>query len=126
MTAFRLAVTAAFVLALAAPAASQPAIPTITIELASFNYAPHPIRLAAGSPVRMVFVNRSGSGHDFTARRFFKSARILKGAVPEGEIELAGHGTAIVELVPARGTYKVHCSHFGHKLMGMSTEIIVG
>ena len=118
--------TAALALTLAAPTASQPAIPTVTIELSSFAYAPEPIRLAAGSPVRMTFVNRSGSGHDFTARKFFSSARILKGVVPEGEIELSGHGTATVDLVPARGRYKVHCSHFGHKLMGMSTEIIVG
>ena len=125
MTALRISATAAFVLALSAPAASQPVRPTFTIALNSFFYAPRPIVLAAGRPIRMVFVNRSGSGHDFTARRFFRSARILKGAVPEGEIELAGHGTAVVALVPARGRYKVHCSHFGHKLMGMNTEILV-
>ena len=124
MNPLRLAATAV-TLVLAAPAAAQPAPPTITIELSSFAYAPRPIVLAAGRPVRMVFVNRSRSGHDFTARRFFSSARILRGAVPEGEVELRGGGTAAVDLVPARGRYKVHCSHFGHKLMGMSTEIIV-
>lgn len=125
MTALRIAAAAAFALALAAPAQSQPAMPTITIALDSFAYSPRPIVLAAARPVRMHFVNRSGSGHDFTARKFFRSARILRGAVPQGEVELAGHTTAAVELVPARGRYKVHCSHFGHKLMGMSTEIIV-
>lgn len=124
MTALRIAATAAFVLALAAPAGAD-AVPIVTIELASFKYAPRPIALAAGQRVRMVFVNRSSSGHDFTAPRFFRSARILGGAAPKGEIDLAGHGTSAVELVPARGRYKVHCSHFGHALMGMKTEIIV-
>jgi len=125
MTPLRMAATAAIALALAAPAASQPAMATYTIALDSFAYTPRPIMLAAGRPVRIVLVNRSGSGHDFTARKFFKTAQVLKGSVPEGEVELAGHATAAIELVPARGRYKVHCSHFGHKLMGMSTEIIV-
>jgi len=124
MTALRMAAAAALI-TLSASAASQPAPPTITIALDSFAYAPRPIQLAAGRPVRIHFVNRSGSGHDFTARSFFSSARILQGAVPQGRVELAGLATAAIELVPARGRYKVHCSHFGHKLMGMNTEIIV-
>jgi plastocyanin len=124
MTAFRMAAAAAFVLALAAPASAD-VVPTVTIALDSFKFTPSPIRLAAGQRVRMVFVNQSSSGHDFTARDFFKSAQILDGTAPEGEVELDGHQTAAVELIPARGSYKVHCSHFGHTLMGMSTEIIV-
>jgi len=124
MTALRLAAAAAFVLALAAPASAD-AVPTVTIALDSFKFTPSPIRLAAGQRIRLVFVNRSGSGHDFTAREFFRSARIVKGAAPEGEIELSGHQTAAVVLIPVRGRYKVHCSHFGHALMGMSTEILV-
>jgi len=123
MTAFRIA-AAAFVLALPTPVRAD-VVPTLTIALDSFSFSPRPIALAAGQRVRLVFVNRSGSGHDFTAAKFFKSARILDGAAPQGEVELAGHATAAVELVPARGRYKVYCSHFGHKLMGMSTEIIV-
>ena len=124
MTALRMAAAAAFVLALAAPAGAD-VVPTVTISLDSFAFTPSPIRLTAGQRVRIVFVNRSGSGHDFTARDFFKSARILDGAAPEGEVELDGHQTATVELIPAGGSYKVHCSHFGHRLMGMSTEILV-
>jgi plastocyanin len=124
MTALRIAATAASVLALAAPAQAD-VVPTVTITVDSFSFTPSPIQLAAGQRVRMVFVNRSGSGHDFTANTFFHSARILSGAAPEGEVELAGHATAAVELVPTAGRYKAHCSHFGHKLMGMSTEIIV-
>ena len=125
MTLLGTVVAAASLIAFAAPAGSQPAMATYTIALDSFAYAPRPIVLAAGRPVRMHFVNRSGSGHDFTARHFFRTARILRGAVPEGDVELPGRATATVELIPARGRYKVHCSHFGHKLMGMSTQIIV-
>ena len=124
MTVLRAAAAAALVLALAAPAQAD-ALPTVTIDLDSFSFTPSPIRLVAGQRVRLVFVNRSGSGHDFTAREFFKSVRIFRGAVREGEVELSGHQTAAVELTPVRGRYKVHCSHFGHKLMGMSTEILV-
>ena len=124
MTPLCMAAAAALVLVLAAPAQAQ-VPPTYTIALDSFAFAPRPIMLAAGRPVRLLFVNRSGTGHDFTARRFFRNARILRGAVPEGEVDLRGHTSASVELIPARGRYKVHCGHFGHKLMGMSTEIIV-
>ena len=125
MTLLHTTVAAAFLIPLAAPVSSQPVMPTYTIALDSFAYAPQPIVLGAGRPVRMLFVNRSGSGHDFTARRFFSAARILRGAAPAGEVELPGYATAAVELIPARGRYRVHCSHFGHKLLGMSTEIIV-
>jgi uncharacterized cupredoxin-like copper-binding protein len=124
MTAPRISAAAAFVLVLAAPAQAD-AVPTVTIDLDSFSLTPSPIRLAAGQRVRLVFVNRSGSGHDFTAREFFRSSRILQGAVPGGEVELRGHQTAAVQLIPTRGRYKVHCSHFGHALLGMSSQILV-
>ena len=81
--------------------------------------------LAAGRPVTLIFVNHSGSGHDFTAQRFFANARIVSGNAADGEIELGPHQTRSVTLVPSAGTYKAHCSHFMHKQMGMSDVIIV-
>lgn len=114
-------ITAALVTASHAPASPR----QVQIDLASFSISPKPILLAAGQPVRLVFANRSGSGHDFTARSFFASARTIRGAVDNGEVELKGHQSAMVELVPTRGTYKAHCSHFGHKLLGMTGTIIV-
>ena len=81
--------------------------------------------MRAGQPVTLTFVNRSGSGHDFTAAKFFASSRIVAGAAPDGEIDLPGHATRTITLVPARGTYSAHCSHFLHKQMGMSDLIIV-
>lgn len=108
------------------PLAARPrANPTTFVSLDNFSFAPRPLRLAAGRPVRLQFVNRSGMGHDFTAPKFFRSARMLSGAAPRGQIELRGRHAAIIELIPARGRYRVHCSNFGHKLLGMKGEIIV-
>lgn len=123
MSAFRRAAAAALAIALASSAAAQPA--AVMVQVWNFGFAPHPIHLAAGRPVTLTFVNRSGSGHDFTAPGFFRHATITAGAAPEGEIELRPHETRTITLIPARGTYAAHCSHFLHKQMGMSDEIIV-
>jgi plastocyanin len=108
-------------------AATQPATQPATqrIDVWNFGFAPHPIHLAAGRPVTLAFVNRSGSSHDFTAAAFFASAAITAGAAPNGEIDLPGHATRTVTLVPRAGTYKAHCSHFLHKQMGMDDLIVV-
>lgn len=108
---------------IAAPGIAQPA--AVTIDVQSFSFAPRPIHLRAGQPVTLAFVNRSGSGHDFTAVKFFAASRIVAGAAPEGEIELRPHETKTVTLVPLAGSYKAHCSRFMHKQMGMSDTIVV-
>jgi plastocyanin len=123
LSAFRLAAAAALSFAFAAPALAQPAAQTILVS--NFAFSPQPIHLAAGRPVTLAFVNRSGSGHDFTAVRFFASSRILSGSAPHGEIELRGGETRTITLVPAAGTYPAHCSHFLHKQMGMSDVLVV-
>jgi plastocyanin len=120
----RFVVIAGLSLALASPIEAEPAA-TYTVAVANFSFSPHPIRLVAGRPVTLVFANRSGSGHDFTAKRFFASSRIISGSAPGGEIELGGHETRTITLVPAAGTYKAHCSHFLHSTMGMTDSIIV-
>jgi len=122
MSACRLSALAPLLL-LAAPAAGQPAAQVI--NLSSFAYSPQPIQLRAGQPVTLTFVNRSNSGHDFTARNFFANARIVSGTAPDGEVELRGGETKSITLVPRAGTYGVHCSHFLHKQMGMRTRIYV-
>jgi plastocyanin len=108
----------------AAPASAQP-ITSVAITLSNFNIAPAIIRLPAGQMVRLVFTNASGGGHDFTAPAFFEHARGVSGPVTRGEVELAGHATATVTLTSARGTYKAKCTHFAHKMMGMSATIVV-
>ena len=121
MSAFRLLAAAAF--SLAVPASAQ--APVQTIELSSFAYAPKTITLAAGKRVTLTFVNRSRDGHDFTAKEFFASARIVSGSAPGGEIELKGGQSRSVTLFPAAGRYPVHCGHFLHKQFGMTGTILV-
>jgi plastocyanin len=123
MHAFRLAALAASFLS-AAPAITQPAAQTIDVR--SYSFSPVPIRLTAGQPVTLTFVNSSGSGHDFTAKEFFAASRITAGAAPDGKLELKGHETKSITLVPTAGTYNAHCSHFLHASMGMHDQIIVG
>ena len=116
---------AAATLLAAGPAAAQPAPPVQTVMLYSYGYAPQVLYLAAGRPVTLHFVNRSGKSHDFTARRFFHSARILAGRADGGEVDLRGRQSARVTLIPARGRYPVHCGHPFHKVLGMRGTIIV-
>ncbi|HEX5236838.1 MAG TPA: cupredoxin domain-containing protein [Sphingomicrobium sp.] len=122
MSRLHLAVAAALSLLVATPAAAQHA--QFVVQVWSFGFAPHPIQLAAGRPVTLTFVNRSGSSHDFTAPGFFQHARFLSGK-RDDEVELGPHETKSITLIPERGTYQAHCSHFLHKQMGMSDWIIV-
>lgn len=124
MAPYRFAAAAALSLLALAPAAAQgPA--HVTVQVWSFGFGPKPIHLMAGKPVTLTFVNMSGSNHDFTARGFFTNARITAGTAPDAEIELAPHETKSITLVPRAGTYHAHCSHFLHKQMGMTDEIVV-
>jgi len=112
-------------LLLAGPAAAQPSSAQIVVQVWSFGFSPRPMHLRAGQPVTLTFVNSSGSSHDFTAKTFFASSRILSGAAPDGEIDLSGHQTRSITLVPRAGVYRAHCSHFLHAQMGMTNSIFV-
>lgn len=96
-----------------------------TVTLSSHRYTPSPIYLAGGVPVRLILINRAGKSHDFTAHQFFRNARILRGRAPGGEVRLAAGRSAVIDLIPRRGTYKVHCGEFGHRMLGMSTKVVV-
>ena len=124
MTRF-LILSAAALACCAIPAAAKAPVAKATVILSSHRYSPAPIYLAGGVPVRLILVNHAGKRHDFTAEKFFRASRILSGRVRDGEVSLAPGQSKVIDLVPARGTYKVHCREFGHKLLGMSTMIIV-
>ena len=114
---------AALAMAIGAPAPAQPAAQTIVMS--NFRYSPPAIRLAAGRPVILTFVNRSGGGHDFTAKAFFASSTIIAGAAPGGEVEVRGGASKSITLIPRAGTYAAHCGHFLHTPMGMRGTIVV-
>jgi plastocyanin len=120
---FGTAVAASLAVALPSAAPAQPH--GVVIQVYSYGFAPNPIRLAAGRPVTLTFVNQSGSSHDFSAHGFFTKSRILSGDASEGEVDLPPHQTRTVTLVPTAGTFHAHCSHFFHKQMGMSDLIVV-
>lgn len=117
-------------LALAVPAAAQhhasPAgVSAYRVQLYSFGYNPSPIVLRAGQPVTLVLSNVATTSHTFKAPAFFAASRIEAGMAHEGEVHVKPHQTVAVTLVPARGAYPVHCSHFFHDQLGMHTMIYV-
>ena len=114
-------------LAATSAAASAPA-DIVPVALSSFHFEPSTIHLKAGTPVTLRLVNASSSGHDFTARDFFAAARIAPddaGFVRDGSVELGGRQTRDIRLTPVAGRYKLKCTHFLHKTMGMSGAIVV-
>ncbi|WP_260580353.1 cupredoxin domain-containing protein [Sphingopyxis sp. PET50] len=120
--------TAALAIALPVTAAENPA--KVTVTLANFSYTPADLHLHAGHSVTIHFVNEGSGGHDFTAAEFFAAAtmdaanRAHVGGT-KGRVSLTKGESADVTLVPKAGTYKVHCSHFGHTALGMTGKIIV-
>jgi plastocyanin len=101
---------------------------TITVRMSSFKYEPERLRLRAGVPVRLRFVNESRGGHDFSAPDFFASSDYPAGSSPppEGRIAVPANGSAEITIVPKRtGMFRVTCTHFLHTLFGMTGEVEV-
>jgi plastocyanin len=122
-------IAAAACAALASPALAQPdwsRAQRVEVKLASFSYTPSMIHLRAGQPVVLHLVNVASGGHDFAAREFFAAATLRdRGGVERGAVELAGHESRDVALVPRAGRYPLKCTHSFHKMFGMSGEIVV-
>ena len=121
-----------FLLLAAAPAtAQQPewrGAPEYDVLMLPHAYEPDPIRLAAGRPVRLRFVNQGQTGFSFSASRFFRAARIRRGddeAVRDGTLRLAPGERRTIALVPAAGRYRARSANLLHRLLGMSVRIIV-
>ena len=114
----------AFLLSLPAVAAAQ-APRTVEVALSSFDFTPSEIRLRAGEPIVLHLVNTGGGGHNFTAPQFFAAASGVSGPVRDGKVEVGSHASADVRLTPARGRYRLRCTHSLHTAFGMSGEIIV-
>lgn len=122
-----LSLTAAALLSLPLSATSSQVVEPhrVTIDVTSFAFAPRDIRLAANQQVTLLLVNRSGSGHDFSAPDFFARAKIRAGTVRAGKVDLPPHSTRAIQLAPTAGTYKVKCTHFLHAAFGMKGRIVV-
>jgi len=116
-------------LLLAAPAiasAQGPGGPRmVEVQLSSFDFSPSRIALRAGEPIVLHLVNTGNGGHNFAAPQFFAAAAGVSGAVSNGAVEVAGHRSVDVRLTPARGTYRLRCTHSLHSTFGMRGEIVV-
>ena len=100
----------------------------VEVELSSFAFTPSTLHLRAGRPVVIHLVNSGSGGHDFTAPAFFAAAQVRaqdRAAVGKGSVELGGHRSADVALIPKAGRYALKCSHTFHKTFGMSGSIVV-
>ncbi len=97
------------------------------VLLRPWAYEPNPIRLEAGRPVKLRFVNQGQSTHSFSAREFFRAARIRSGGndLVDGQFRLAPGERRTIALVPAPGRYRVRSGNIVQRLLGMSAVIIV-
>src|SRR4249919_2627536 len=114
--------------AVAQPMAEWRTAPEEQVLLHPFTYEPQVIRLEAGRPVRLRFVNNGRATLSFSAPGFFRAARIRGRDAPlveNGRLRLAPGERRIVALVPAPGRYRVHSANLTHRILGMTAEIIV-
>jgi hypothetical protein len=129
----RLATLALAGLILAAPANAQGepewrAAPEADIILHPFEYEPRLIRLDAGRPVKLRFVNNGRAGLSFSAPGFFRAARLRRsdaGAVAGGRLRLGPGERRTIALVPAPGRYRARSANLLHRLRGMTALIVV-
>ena len=106
---------------LSASPPAKPTAQTVTVGLSSYRFDPPLIRLRHGQPYVLHLVNRSGRGHNFVAPSFLRAA----GAGRSGVEVPAGAAVDVAIVAPARGVYKLKCTHFTHALRGMKGRIIV-
>ena len=119
-------------LILAAPAAAQEPewrrAADADVLLEPFDIEPDPIRLEAGRPVRLRFVNSGQRTLSFSAPDFFRAARIRTGDgedLEDGDFRLGAGERRTIVLVPAPGRYRMRSNNFLHRLLGMSGRIVV-
>ncbi|HYJ82220.1 MAG TPA: cupredoxin domain-containing protein [Allosphingosinicella sp.] len=96
----------------------------VEVKLSSFDFTPATLHLRAGRPVVLHLVNAGSGGHDFTAPAFFAAAQ-LRDPADKGSVEVPGHRSRDIALVPKAGDYPLKCSHAFHKTFGMTGRIVV-
>lgn len=118
-------IAALLILPSAAAAQGAGGARTVEVQLSNFDFTPSTINLRAGQPIVLHLVNNARGGHNFAAPQFFAAATGVSGPVRNGTIEVGGHQAVDVRVTPARGHYRLHCSHTLHTAFGMSGEIVV-
>src|SRR3954466_15007675 len=98
------------------------------VLLRPWAYEPKIIRLPAGRPVRLLFVNQSRATMAFGARDFFRAARMRprdRDIAVHGGFRLASGERRAVDVVAPPGHYRARSFNLLHRLLGMSAEIVV-
>ena len=98
------------------------------VLLRAWGYEPKTIRLPAGQPVRLLFVNQSPTTLAFGARDFFRAVRMRPrddDIARRGGFRLAPGESRAVDLVAPPGHYRARSFNLFHRLLGMSAEIVV-
>ena len=102
--------------------------PEYDVLLTSYDIVPGTIRLKAGEPVRLRFVNTTNQGLSFSAGGFFRDSQLRRrdsALVRGGAVEVPPLSTRTIVLVPKAGRYKATGANLLHRLLGMSGRIIV-
>jgi cupredoxin-like protein len=122
--------SALLLLAAAAPAAAQEwsLAPEYDVLVTSFEIRPEVIRLKAGEPVRLHFVNNSEQPHAFIAPAFFRSIDLRgrdRGLVRHGALHLPPLSDETIAFVPRPGRYAVSGDNLFRRVIGMRARIVV-
>ena len=102
--------------------------PEYDVLLRPFAYEPQVIRLPAGRPVRLRFVNQGQATHSFSAAEFFRASRVRSrdsDGLDDGSFRLEPGERRTIALVPRPGRYRVRSANLIHRLLGMHGEIVV-
>jgi uncharacterized cupredoxin-like copper-binding protein len=127
------AAAVAFAAALSVPAGAQGTpdwshAQSVTVTLSSFSFDPAALRLPHGEAITLHLVNSGGGGHNFSAPEFFAAASVNPedaGKIVRGAIEVPGHQSVDIRLVPAAGHFALRCTHTLHASFGMRGDITV-
>ena len=113
----------------AATAADWSNAQQVDVQLSNFDFTPKTLTLRHGQPYRLRLTNRSSGGHNFAAPAFFSAATIAPEdagfITKKGAVELKKGESRDVRIIPAKGRYKLKCTHFMHSGFGMKGEILV-
>ena len=117
-------------LAMAGPASAQewPAAPEYDVLLTSYAIRPQVLRLKAGEPVKLRFVNTSNEPHRFAAGAFFARADLRgrdRETVRHGQVAVPPLSERTVALVPRAGRYPMSGAPLAQRLLGMHGRIVV-
>jgi uncharacterized cupredoxin-like copper-binding protein len=105
-----------------------PSAPEYDVLLTSYAIQPKVLKLKAGEPVRLRFVNNSNEPHRFSAAAFFRSAELREGdrdMVRRGALAVAPLSERTLVLVPRAGRYSMRGGAIGERILGMHGRIVV-